>query len=245
MFEAGPGAPGGPNLVRDEVKHGGGGGGGGTGGIIASSAVINIPTIPTAADGTQGTRANPGGSGGTGWGAGGGGGSGAGDQSNSVPGNGGSGAPGINIVIVGTGYTTLQLPDSKDLNKFQAGDLVQNGWNQSQTWSNFAVGTPASGTALTNATDGDLSTMVRANDNNDINWTFPQEVSGEVELYANVGSALSSARLVVNGLEKTSEVTASYDNATWVKISGVTGLPTPALSMSAQDCGYLGYSCWR
>ena len=62
---------------------------------------------------------------------------------------------------------------------------------------------------------------------------------GELELYANVGSAISAATLKVDDVDKTSEITATYDDATWFKISGVTGVTKIEISsIDAQD--YVG-----
>ena len=105
-------------------------------------------------------------------------------------------------------------------------------------WSSYASGSPASGTAITNATDGDLSTMVRADNGQSLVWTFPEEVSGELN-FTLMWFTISAATLKVDDVDKTSEITSTYDDATWFKISGVTGVTKIEISsIDAQD--YVG-----
>ena len=80
-------------------------------------------------------------------------------------------------------------------------------------------------------------------------YTFPEEVSGELELYANVGSAISAATLKPLQCRQNlhQKLPVHIDDATWFKISGVTGvknIEAGPFTIDAQDkCRTLGYQC--
>lgn len=122
----------------------------------------------------------------------------------------------------------------------ERGDYFTEGWNTSQVWSDKAAGLPASGTEITNATDGKIgpSSLVRPVNGTEIEWDFSSSpVSGSLEIYSFLGSGNSGAKLFVNDVDKTSDLTKEK----WSTISGISSVSKIKIS-SVTDADYVAIS---